>query len=349
MTVAPNETAPAAGPPHALSDRPASVPVIDISRFTGGTAEERRAVVDEVDAACRALGFFVITGHRVPDALVERVRTASRAFYDLPDDKKAQYSSARRGYFGKGRQRVGQSMGKDIVTPPDNHEIFAMGRDVDDGDPYFQTPLARKAFFPNVWPDDAVPDFRPAWLDYVAELERVARVLMEIFELALKLPEKFFWKRFDRHMSNMAAINYPAPTGEALPNQRRLGAHTDFGAFTILKAENKPGSLEVQTRDGTWEPVPILEDGYIVNVGDLLKRWTNDVWESSFHQVTNPPSGSGRNSRRQSLVFFMHPNYDAVIEPIPGCGDDPAKYPPILAGELITSRLDRIREGGKTM
>ena len=328
------------------TDREASVPVIDISAFETGSAEQRQDIVDRIGAACRSIGFFVITGHAVPDDLVERVHRVSRSFYDLPDEQKANYKAARRGYFGAGKQTVAKSM-DDRTTPPDTHEIFVMGRDwFDPADPYFSGPIAQKVFSKNNWPT-IVEGFEEAWIEYYNEMEKLAKRLMRIFELALDLPDGWFWERGNRHMSTMSAINYPAPTGDPLPNQRRLGAHTDFGAFTLLKAENKPGSLEVQAKDGVWEAVPILPDAYIVNVGDMLKRWTNDVWESSLHRVTNPPRDAGGDSRRLSLVFFFHPNHDAIITPMVGRDMGPPKYPPIGAGELLVSRLDKIR-GVKT-
>ena len=316
-----------------------SVPVIDISGFEG---PERQEISDRIGEASREIGFFVITGHGVSADLVDRVGRATRAFYDLPFDVKSQYSSARRGYFGKGRQAVAQSMdGKKTV--PDDHEIFAMGRDaIDSSDPYFKTPRAEQVFSPNIWPD-VLPEFRRAWLEYYDAIEALAKRLMAIFEEALSLPEGWFWPRFDKHMSTMAAINYPAQEAPPVEGQTRLGGHTDFGAFTVLKAEDKPGGLEVQNRHGVWETVPVVPNSFIVNVGDMLKRWTNDVWESSLHRVGNPPTGSGAAARRQSLVFFAHPNYDVTIEPLPGRDLGEPKYPPISAGELLVSRIDKMR------
>jgi isopenicillin N synthase-like dioxygenase len=97
-----------------------------------------------------------------------------------------------------------------------------------------------------------------------------------------------------------------------------------------------------------WEKVPLVPGSYIVNIGDMLKRWTNDKWESSLHRVGNPPFDPALDSRRQSIVFFFHPNHDVVIEPLPGCDAEAPKYPPIGAGELLVSRLDKIRSGGST-
>ena len=336
-----SETATIIAPAEEVA-RPASVPVIDIAGFAGGSRETRQRIADEIDAACRDIGFFVITGHGVPTEVVERVRRATTAFYDLPVVEKAKSSSGRRGYFGMGRQSVAQSMDGMKKTAPDTHEIFAMGRETIPDDPYYHTALAAQVFYPNMWPD-ALPEFRAAWLAYDRALEVLAKEMMEIFELALGLPEGWFWKRFDRHMSTMAGINYPAQEEAPLEGQTRLGGHTDFGAFTLLKAEDKPGGLEVQARDGVWEKVPMVADSFVVNVGDMLKRWTNDVWESSLHRVGNPPAGAGASARRQSIVFFFFPNYDVIIEPLPVPDLGEPKYPPIAAGELLVSRIDKIR------
>lgn len=329
--------------PAAEAERRVSVPVIDVSAFRDGSDPEKRRIAEAVGAACRSIGFFVITGHGVPMDLVRRVSDASRAFYDLPVEEKLKASSPRRGYFPMGRQAVAQSMGAQ-KTVPDSHEIYAMGREhTDPSDPYYTTPRAQQVFSPNVWPE-APHDFKGAWLDYQAEMERLARMMMSVFEMALDLPQGWFWPRFDKHMSTMAAINYPSQDAPPLPGQSRLGGHTDFGAFTLLmKTDNKPGGLEVQAKDGVWEAVPMVPDAYIVNVGDMLKRWTNDLWESSLHRVTAPPFEPGADSRRQSLVFFFHPNHDVSIEPLPGRDIGEPKHPPISASELLVTRIDAMR------
>ena len=327
----------------AREERRASVPVIDVSAFRDGTADRKRDIAEQVGAACRSIGFFVITGHGVPMDLVQRVGRASRTFYDLPIEEKLKTTSPRRGYFPMGRQAVAQSMGGQ-KTVPDSHEIFAMGREhTDPSNPYYTAPRAQQVFSPNVWPKEP-DDFKGAWLDYQAEMERLAKMMMGIFEMALDLPQGWFWPHFDKHMSTMAAINYPSQDSPPPPGQNRLGGHTDFGAFTLLmKADNKPGGLEVQAKDGVWEAVPVVPDAYIVNVGDMLKRWTNDLWESSLHRVTGAPFEAGVDSRRQSLVFFFHPNHDVVIEPLPGRDIGEPKYPPISAGELLVTRIDAMR------
>ena len=127
--------------------------------------------------------------------------------------------------------------------------------------------------------------------------------------------------------------NYPAQRVAPAPGQIRAGAHSDYGSLTILATEDKPGGLQVCNAAGEWVDVPIVDDCLIVNIGDLLARWTNDTWVSTLHRVVNPPAGAGAESRRQSLVFFHNPNYDAVIESL--VPDAPAKYPRTTSGEHL--------------
>lgn len=166
---------------------------------------------------------------------------------------------------------------------------------------------------------------------------------MRLFALALDQPETFFDDKVDRHISRLRVRNYPAPHEPPAPGQLRAGAHSDYGSLTILKAEDKAGGLQVCNNAGEWVDVAIVPDCFIVNLGDLMARWTNDRWVSTLHRVANPPMELARVSRRQSLVFFHNPNYDAVIECIPGCQgpDNPPKYPPITSGEYLRGQFVR--------
>jgi isopenicillin N synthase-like dioxygenase len=122
---------------------------------------------------------------------------------------------------------------------------------------------------------------------------------------------------------------YPAPTAQPQPGQLRASAHTDYGGFTILSGEDVPGGLQVRTRAGRWIDVRTSPTVFVVNIGDLLMRWTNDRWLSNMHRVVNPPDGAG--GARLSIAFFNHPNYDARIECLSSQG--PARHPPVLSGE----------------
>jgi isopenicillin N synthase-like dioxygenase len=159
---------------------------------------------------------------------------------------------------------------------------------------------------------------------------------MRQFALALSLDEHWFDDKVDKHISTLQLSNYPDQKIPPQLGQLRASAHSDWGSLTILKTEDRPGGLEVCTDDGAWRPVPFVPDTFIVNIGDLMARWTDDRWVSTLHRVVNPPEEKAHDSRRLSLVFFHQPNYDAVIRQIrPGA----PKYEPITSGDYLRMRI----------
>ena len=157
----------------------------------------------------------------------------------------------------------------------------------------------------------------------------------------LVLEELLLEDKIHRHFSTMPANDYPALDYQPLPDQLRCGEHSDFGSLTILAVGDGESGLEVKTRDGNWTATTSERGHFIVNIGDMMQRWTNDRWRSNLHRVVNPSCGSGRTARRMSIGYFLHPNYDAQIECLPSCCDDanPARYEPVLAGVLMSQKL----------
>jgi isopenicillin N synthase-like dioxygenase len=154
---------------------------------------------------------------------------------------------------------------------------------------------------------------------------------MRLVALSFNLGETFFDDKIDRHISAMRLNFYPGQATAPEVGQLRAGAHTDYGAFTILNGENVPGGLQVLTNDGQWIDIETDPGTFVVNIGDLLMRWTNDLWVSNSHRVTNPPPSIASQAKRLSIAFFQQPNYDALIECIARPGK--AKYPPVRSGE----------------
>ena len=132
----------------------------------------------------------------------------------------------------------------------------------------------------------------------------------------------------------MSINDYPAQERPPEKEQLHAGAHSDYGAFTVLKGENAPGGLQVLRRGGDWADVPIIEEGLVVNIGDLLMRWTNDKWVSTIHRVVNPPEEIRRNVDRMSIAFFFVPNHDVEVRCIESCtgAQRPPRYAPTTAG-----------------
>ena len=165
-------------------------------------------------------------------------------------------------------------------------------------------------------------------------MEVLVRDLMHIAALALDLPQTYFDNKIDRHVSAMR-INYYPPHSDPIPSEQlRAGAHTDFGLFTILLGEDGTGGLQVRTTNGEWIDVATSPDFFVVNIGDLFMRWTNDTWVSNLHRVRNPSLGAVA-PRRLSIGFFHQPNYDALIECISSCTDpnNPPRYEPVRSGD----------------
>jgi len=126
-----------------------------------------------------------------------------------------------------------------------------------------------------------------------------------------------------------------------VPGQLRAGAHTDFGTMTILKPDAAPGGLQVRTPAGEWAPVKAPPGALVVNIGDMMARWTNDRWVSTLHRVVNPPPDAALGSERLSIGFFHQPNYDALVECLPSCrgAGEPPRYPAVRAGDHLHAQF----------
>ena len=321
------------------------VPVIDISASLWGPDRARLAAAREIGRACETIGFFMISGHGVPQHLVDEADGLSREFFDLPLDEKLRIevgSGDRRGYRRMGETAVAASLGAD--TPYDLREQFVTGPMPRPGDPYYEQPGARPFFVPNVWPERPLA-LRHVWPAYYHACTRLATHVMRLFALALDLPEWFFDDKIDRQITQMVSVNYPAQPNAPLPGQLRSGAHTDFGSLTLLATDGTPGGLQVMMPDGAWQDIRPVKGAFIVNLGDLMAQWTNDRWRSTLHRVVNPPADVAAGSRRHSLVFFHQPNFDALIECLPSCRKpgEPAKYPPVTSGDHLADKLSKIR------
>lgn len=313
------------------------IPIIDMSGFTAGDPASSAGVVDAVRGACEEIGFFVVTGHGVPEALITRMYDTSRAFFDLPPGQKARVAEtgARRGglmHFGFEAERLAGTRGE--ATPGDLKESLDYG-------PHF---------WGDAWPGEPA-GLEAVWHEYYRALSGLAGDIRGIFTAAIGLPAGYLDDKFDDHMSTLRVLDYPDTGIAPLPGQLRAGAHTDYGVLTILRSEDKPGGLQVLNRAGAWLDVPAVAGGFVVNIGDAMMRWTNDRWVSTLHRVVNPPADARGSCRRQSIAFFHNLNRDAVIEclaPFHG-PDDPPKHAPIAYGDYAELRYRQAHGADKTL
>lgn len=238
----------------------------------------------------------------------------------------------------------GSALAKSIDEPtlPDLREVFVLGPPDVPGDPWYHTPAAAAHFAKNRWP--IRPEGMPAILsEYFGLMAGLTAKMMRIFAVSLGLAEDFFDALTDRPSGWLQGNNYPELAEEPPSDQMRLSAHSDYIALTLLVQDDNATGMEVQGTDGRWHPVPPIPGTLVVNLGDLMARWTNDRWRSTMHRVAYPQGPRGWQVRRQSIAFFAGPNYDATIQCIPTCmsPNEAPKYPPISAGQHLADKWSK--------
>ncbi len=301
--------------------------------------DEERAVAARIDAACRELGFFTIVGHGVDPAVGDAAWTLGKELLTGPPEIRAAVAMPEPGYPYGYSAYAGETLASSLgqTTPPDLKSSFSIGP-IDespraaDGSPWWGVDA------PNLWPP--VAGFRDAWEGYYRAMSDLAGRLMRLFALGLGLPADHFVPFFEHHGSALRMIHYPDVRG-AVPGQLRAGAHTDYGTLTILRTDDAPGGLEVALPDGTWSAVPYVAESFVINIGDLMQRWTNDRWRSTMHRVVLPPPDARGSTERFSMPFFHNASPDALIECLPTClapGERP-HHPPVRAGEHLMEKF----------
>lgn len=309
------------------------IPTISIDR-------DPSIVGREIDETLREVGFFQIVDHGVPDVVAERCWSVTRSFFDLPIGAKLSVEREAGGLYGY-FPMLSESLAKslDAMAPGDLKESFNMGPGKVTGyQPADDTEAS--LFSPNRWPA-SLPEMKPAWENHFAAMSTLADRLMTLFALGLDLPASFFDDKIDRSPGALRAINYPEQTAPPLDGQLRAGAHSDYGTLTILRQELGKAGLQVRDeKTDAWVDIPPTDGALVINIGDLMARWTNDRWTSTLHRVVNPDAGSTVSTRRQSMPFFHNANYSTVVECLPSClaeGEKP-KYEPVLAGPHLARK-----------
>ncbi len=312
------------------------VPTIDLRSATAA---------DEIARAGESVGFFQIVGHDVDPGVIERAWSEARRFFDLPLAERmaaAQRTAADAyGYLPFEFEALERSLGADHGLA-DLKQTFNVGpRPSDKADRL--VPVAAWAFGDTPWPQ-TLPTLEPALRAYFDAMDTLARRLLTLIATSLSLPADFFEPFVDRAPGALRALDYPDLAGRApAPGQLRAGPHTDYGTLTVLRQDDAPGGLEVlDPSTNRWTVVPAMPDAFVVNLGDLMQRWTNDRWRSTLHRVVVPAPDTGP-SRRQSMAFFHNANVDARIEVIATCvppGETP-KHQPVIAGPHLMHKFQR--------
>ncbi|AYF73673.1 isopenicillin N synthase family oxygenase [Nocardia yunnanensis] len=316
------------------------VPIIDLTAFvTDGEPDARAATARAIDAAASTVGFMQIVGHGVPQPILDDFAAAQDGFFGLDLEVKKRYRvppPINRGYSPPKSESLSLSLGVEQASRMnDFFEAFNIGVAAS---AHPRLELSIIDYAENVWPQE-VPDFRPAVSAYFAEAGRVARTLATAFAQALELPAGYFDPFIDHSQDVLRMNNYALPPGTVdLDGELTgMGEHTDYGILTVLWADQVAG-LQVLGADGGWHDVAPADGALLVNLGDLMARWTNERWLSTLHRV-KPPVVNGTIARRRSAAYFCDGNADAVISTLPSCIGEGSKYEPVSVAEHLRVKL----------
>ncbi len=306
-----------------------AIPVIDFAPAFRGEPGGLEAVASQVRHASEEVGFFYLKGHGVPDVVIDGAFAASRELHALPMEEKRRLAIDENniGYLAPNESIQGAS-GVHKATRPNYNESFFITHDrgADHPDVRAGKPLRGR----NQWPEGHAA-MRAAMVRYFTTLEAVGERMLPVLARALDMPAAFFAPYFanEAHV-NLRFLHYPPQESED-DEQFGQGPHTDNSFITILARMDVPG-LAVRLTSGEWMAPPLIPGTFLVNLGNMMKRWSNDRFLSTPHGVLND---SGRD--RYSIAFFYSPNVDSVIECLPSCvgPGHPPRYEPAVYRDLV--------------
>ncbi len=320
--------------PYVPPKVPDSIPLIDLAPSLSGDPTGEAAVAQEIHKAARETGFFYVRNHGIEQAAVDGAFAAIKEFFELPLNAKMAVSRDNwpvpRGYEPLYHQQL------DEGTPRDLKESFYVARELPPEHPDVIAKLPNHGS--NQWPQ-TILGFRERVEAYYHPMLDLGRHLMRMLALSLTLQRDYFDAAFKEPSATLRLLSYPPQPSDAPENQLGSGAHTDFGAITLL-AQDDCGGLEVENAAGEWLKADPIPGAFVVNLGDMVKRWTNDLYHSNMHRVLN---SSSQRRHRYSMALFFNPQYRTQITTVPTClaeGEVP-KYAVCTAGEHVAERSRR--------
>lgn len=304
------------------------IPILDLQDALTPGAPRSAEVARQLREAATASGFFYVRNHGVDAALIDAQFAIARQLLELPLARREALSMHKSPIF-RGFENIGDQT-LDAAMKPDLKESFYCGMDWPADHPYV---LAHyQTYGPSQWPEE-VPGAKTQSETYIDAMNTLSVRLMQLMALSLNLPEDYFDAACHDPMVTLRMIRYPAHPEDADERTFGAGAHTDWGAITVL-LQDMHGGLEVQMPDASWVKATPMAGTFVVNLGDMIPRWTNGLYHSNPHRVRNSHSGG---QPRFSVPFFYEPNYLAPIVAVPGTvaeGETP-RFTPCTAGEHL--------------
>ncbi|KUJ07077.1 putative gibberellin 20 oxidase [Mollisia scopiformis] len=315
------------------------IPLVDISPYFSGDAVGKQKVADEIRDAFENQGFLQVIGHTVPLDIQDRYLAAIAEFFSLPlaDKESVSQSNSKchRGYERIGGQKLDEL---DENATPDQKEGFSIRR---------ERPLGRFLEGPNQWPA-TMPHLKDVYMEYFDAVHQLSKTMFRLIALSLGLSED----HFDYFASDPNSIclcrahHYPPTPKDSAGRTRGVGAHSDFGALTLLLQDNVGGLEVLHKPTSTWHAVTPIQGAYVVNIGDLMQIWTNNRYKSTMHRVISPLS----EHDRYSSAFFNDGALDTIVECISTClgpGEKPM-YAPIRVEDHCIKRYQQSYGAGGT-
>jgi len=278
-------------------------------------------VAGQIQRALQTHGFMYVRNHGIDGLLIENLRQTQRVFFSQSLEQKRQINinGYNRGYLGQGEARMHGAQ------KHDQKEVFFWGAELADDHPHRLAGLALCG--PNQWPEQPA-SFKQTVLDYTGAIAHLGERLLQAIALALNLPQTFFAPYYDTPMTRGQLIHYPPTQGEH--DDFGVAPHTDFGCITLLLQET--AGLEVQMRDGSWIAAPPIDNTLVINIGDLIERWTDGRLPSTRHRVRNLTGEA-----RYSIAIFHDPAADARIDPN-DMRSNSNNFEPVAAADYIQGR-----------
>jgi isopenicillin N synthase-like dioxygenase len=294
------------------------VPVIDMS-----ASDE--TVAQELLNAFQTIGFATLINHSVESTTIQQAFRQSRHFFQLPTLTKLGYKfqgyESNRGYIGIGCESHEHAQ-------PDKKETFDIGNEADEA-------------YSNKWPLD--DEFKTTMTRYFDAFDALHLKIMKLLAAVMKLDDvNYFVERCNERHENLRLLHYPAlPRPQDQDQEIVRGAvHTDFGTLTLL-TQDSVGGLRAQRLDGQWVHVSPVDNSIVVNVGDMLQRWSNDSLRATPHQVVELSSNDDGTMfpERLSIAFFCNANKNVMLDCLQQCQSEAPKYSPIKAHDYLIRRL----------
>jgi isopenicillin N synthase-like dioxygenase len=282
------------------------IPVIDLKNFKFATPAEKNAVVKTIADTCRQAGFFYVVNHGIAAADIDDIFSAAKQFFALPLEAKEEVSIKKSGRNFHGYLPAFH-IGEDPKLKANLQEAFQVHAELPPDDPLLLAGVP--LYGANSWPS-AMPDLKRRMTNYQQKLAHLGEQMLHLFALALEMPEDSLDRHFEKSTSLLRLLHYPPQQPDESGEHIGTRAHTDTGTFTIL-SQDEVGGLEILLKSGEWVLAPPLKHSYVVNLGEVMRSWSDGVFAATPHRVINR-----YGHERYSVPFFMNPEYNATFEPL---------------------------------